>query len=512
MGKPSVGITVVMAGVAVIELLRETVVIHRFGTGAISDAYFLGVSIPMVLGGSLQTIGVQVVMPWFCLSAARDPEMTRLQMSRLFFVVLLPAVVLALLSRHLAPALGRAMGGPTIDQEMLVTALTLALPTLALMATSTVLASYLNARERYVGASLRRVFNSVCFIVITVITPRHWTTYGLGLAFLLGSVAELGWLVAMARPSIHDIASSTAASDWRGLRELASSTFLPMTAVLLGRAGTTAEHVMAGHLATGSVSILSYGYRAVMALARILAEGLVTVIRSQASSALGERAEEDGEAILSEGLRLVLSLLLPVSVMLIVLRRPIAQLLFAANKTDAGDLSNAAALLAIYACVLPTFGMGSLFMTPFYAQGNTTTPALHGMLMLGLNLGLDLVAIRSLGLLGIPVARVIIAVVSIVRARWLVGRIGVSLPAWQDTRFATRLVVGALGAGLAGQTVFTWLSPLTPIGILGTLLAVALAALTVVLVYVVIEAVVGMQEFRHGVRWLWRTVVGAWSR
>jgi putative peptidoglycan lipid II flippase len=501
-----------MGVVAVIELLREALVIRLFGTGAISDAYFLAVSIPTVVGGSFHAIGVRVVMPWFSLAAARDGEAAHAQMSQLFFVLLLPVVLLGWVSRHLALVLARAMGGPAIDREMLVTALTLSLPVLALTAVSAELAAYLNATERYLGVAVRRVFNSVCFVVVALLAPRQWTTFGLGLAFLFGGLAELGWLASMARPSIRHLVCGAAMADWRRLSELAASALLPTAALAFSRAGTTAEHVMAGHLPPGSVSILSYGYRAVMALARILVEGLITVIRSQASRAVAGSVEQYGRAILSQGLRLVLSLVVPVSVLLVVLRIPLAQLLFAINRTDVAEMSRAAALIAIYGCTLPAYAMGPLLATPFYAQGDTTTPSIYGILMVGLKLALSLVAMHHLGLLGIPLAHLLIGLLSVLQARWLLGRIGIRLPDWQDAWFLPRLATGAFGAGLAGLTAFTWVSPVVPAGMLGILFALALAVLAGVITYVLLETVIGMQEFRQGARWLWRTVVEARSR
>jgi len=500
--KPSAGITFAMSIVAVIELVRDATVIRIFGAGAVSDAYFLGIAIPMMVGGAFQSIGIQVVMPWFCLSNARDGDVGHAQMSQMFFLLLVPILVMSLTSRYLAGVVAHLIAGPAIDVEMLVAVLRPALPTLGLMAASAVLAAYLNAKERYSAVAWRRFTNSACFILAILLWPSRRIASSLGLAYLAGSTVELGWLAFLARPSIRCLISKKGIAEWRGLGRLFGSTVLPSVTLVLRALGTAAERVMAGYLAVGSVATLSYGRRATLALGRIFTEGMNTVVRSKASKAHAEGGQQETAEILSQGFRLLLLVLVPITAFVIVLRVPITRLLFASEQFEAGEVTRTAAVIASFAAALPAYGLIPLFLSSFYAQGDTKTPSVHWLLLLALNLALDLAALRYLGLLGIALAYLVARTLSALRAGWLVERRVTKLHVWRDAGFFTRLVIGGLGAGMTFWIVFTYVDHLVPAGTLGILWAVVVSALAGEVAFVLIETLLGVRELRLGIQWL----------
>jgi putative peptidoglycan lipid II flippase len=497
--KPSAGITLAMGTVAVMELMRDATVIRLFGAGAVSDAYFLGIALPMMVGGAFKSIGVQVVMPWFCLSVAGDADTSRVRMSQMFFLLLLPALLLGLASRHLAVPVARVIGGPAIHLEMLVTVLGLALPSLGLMAASAVVAAYLNARERYSAVAWSRFINSTCFILAILLRTSGREASSLGLAYLAGNTVELGWLAWLARPSMRCLVSKKGITEWPALGKLFGSTVLPSMTFVLCALGTAAERVLAGYLTVGSVATLSYGRRATLALGRIFAQGMNTVVRSKASKAHADGGQEETAAVISQGFRLLLLVLVPIAVLVIVLRVPITRLLFASKQFETGEVPRTAAVIASFAAALPAHSLISLFLTPFYAQGDTETPSVHRLLLLAINLALDLAAVRYLGVLGIALAYLVTSTLS---AGWLAERRVTKLQVWRDVGFFARLVIGGLGAGITFWVVFHYVDHLVPAGTLGVLWAVAVSTLAGEVAFVLAATLLGIRELRLGIQWL----------
>jgi len=505
--KPSVGITFAMGIVAVLELVRDAAVIWLFGTGVVSDAYFLGIAIPMAVGGAFQSIAVQVVMPWFCLSTAADGDLARVQMSQLFFLLLFPAVVFGLTAVYLAGAVADLIAGPAINRDVLMLVLRFSLPALGLTAQSAVMSAYLNAREAYGVVAVRRVMNSALFIVTILLWHSGRAATGLGLAFLLGSVVELGWLAFFARPSPERMLPAEGVRQGRELCRLLRNSVLPSLTYVLCALGLAAERVMAGYLTVGSVATLSYGRRAILALSRIFSQGMNTVIRSKASRAYAEGTRQETVGILSQGSRLMLLVLVPLALFVIVLRVPITQMLFASAQFEAGEVARTAAVIACFAAAFPALRLVPLFLTPFWARGDTVTPSIHQLLILAVNLALDLAAVRYLGVLGIAVAHLLATLLSAFRAAWLVETQVARLYVWRDARFIGRLAVGTLCSGLTFWIAFDLAGRMVPSSWMGTFTSVVASALAGMAAFVLVETLLGVEELRQGIQWVLRQVV-----
>jgi len=499
--RPSLAITMATGMVAVLELVRETTVIRILGAGAISDAFYLGIAVPAAIGGAFQSIGVQVLMPWFCLSMVRDARKGHVHMSRLFFILLLAIVALVPMSSRLADSMAHWIAGPAIRQDLLAEVLRLSLPTLGLAAASATLSAYLNAEERFRVVALRRAVNSVLFILMLLVWPNRRTAFGLGLAYLAGSAVELVWLAFIARPSPRCLWSRGAMDEWRELGKLSASMALPSATWMVGALGHPAERMMAGYLTVGSVATLSYARRTTLALGRILADGLNTVVRSRASRAYAKSAPEGIAAALTQGLRLMLLVLVPAAALVTTLRFPIAALLFGGALFEAGNVARTGAVIASFAVAIPAFGLVPLLLTPLYAAGDARTPSVHYLLFLGVNLLLALVAVRHLGILGIALAYLLTTILSALRAAWLLQRRGPRLLVWRDGRFFAALALGALCLGLASSLVYTSMQLIVPSGGWGMLLAAGISALMGGATFVLIETLLGVKELRLAARW-----------
>lgn len=510
--RPWLAITMATGTVAVLELVRQTTVIRIFGAGAVSDAFYLGVAVPAAVGGAFQSIGVQVLMPWFCLSTVRDARKGHVHMSRLFFLLLLAMVAFVSISSRLAAGMAHWIAGPAIRQDLLAEVLRLSLPTLGLAAASATLSAYLYAGERFGVSALRRAVNSVFFIAMLLVWPSRRTASGLGLAYLAGSVVELVWLAFLARPSPRCMWSRGAMDEWRELGKLSASVALPSATWMVGALAHPAERMMAGYLTVGSVATLSYARRTTLALGRVLADGLNTVLRSKASRAYAEGAPQGIAAALTQGLRLMLLVLVPAATLVMTLRLPIAALLFGGALFEAGKVARTGAVIASFAAAIPAFGLVPLLLTPLYAAGDAHTPSVHYLLFLGFNLLLDLVAVRYLGILGIALAYLLAAILSALRAAWLLQRRGPRLQVWRDGRFFAALALGALCLSLASSLVYTSLQLIVPSGGWGMLLAAGISTLIGVATFALIETLLGVKELRLAARWARAQISSALAR
>jgi putative peptidoglycan lipid II flippase len=234
-----------------------------------------------------------------------------------------------------------------------------------------------------------------------------------------------------------------------------------------------------------------------------LPHGLVAVAISLAVlptlSRFSARGDENSfRSTLGQGLRLVLALIVPATVGLLVLGRPIISLLFEHGKFTAYDTFWTSWALRYYLVGLVFAAIDWPLNYAFYARQDTLTPALVGVLSVAVYLAVALSLLAPLGMLGLVLAdsakHFSHAVTMLILTRRRIGGIGqLGLgPAAGKSLLAAGAMGGAILLALAGVT-YLW-----PGGGLGSrFLAVALPGAFGVLAYVGSARLLKLQELLY---------------
>ena len=166
-------------------------------------------------------------------------------------------------------------------------------------------------------------------------------------------------------------------------------------------------------LEQGAAAAIYYGERLYQFPMGILGLAVATAIFPLLSrhAARGDRRRLGADLTL--GLRLVLFLAVPAGAGLVMLAEPLARLLFERGQFTAADTARAARMIACYAtgvwayCSLPVVVRG------YYAMDDRITPVRIGLLVLGMNLGLNLLLIWPLAEAGLAVSTAVAAAVQV---------------------------------------------------------------------------------------------------
>jgi putative peptidoglycan lipid II flippase len=157
---------------------------------------------------------------------------------------------------------------------------------------------------------------------------------------------------------------------------------------------------------------------------------------------------------------MALFLALPAAGGLAVLAAPIMVVLFRHGALSEEAALKSAGALALYALGLPAFVTVKTLQPGFFARGDTATPVRVGVAIVGVNLVLNLVSIRFIGLYGPPLATSLSASLNVLWLGVLLIRRGLWRPAkalWSDLgRIALATFVMA---GLTGLLAYLWPAP-----------------------------------------------------
>lgn len=158
-------------------------------------------------------------------------------------------------------------------------------------------------------------------------------------------------------------------------------------------------------LSEGSVTALRLGNRVMLLPLAVFATAVASASLPSLSTQVAERGIEKAKTTLSYTLRLLFFLLIPATIGLLVLRRPIIRLLFVRGAFDeAGSLALTANALALYSVGLFAYGGVKGVSQVFFSLRDTKTPLLAGAASAATNILLDLLLYKPLGAGGLALA------------------------------------------------------------------------------------------------------------
>jgi putative peptidoglycan lipid II flippase len=198
------------------------------------------------------------------------------------------------------------------------------------------------------------------------------------------------------------------------------------------------------------------------------------------------------------GLRLVLALIVPAALGLLVLAEPIVSLLFEHGRFTAHDTYWTAWALRCYLLGLVFASIDWPLNYAFYAQQDTLTPALVGILSVGVYLAVALALIGQLGMLGLVLAdsakHFSHAMTMLILTRRRIGSLA-DLHLGQTAVKA--LLAGGVMTGLSALTMVGLTRLVSVDGLVGGLLAVVIPGTIGVLAYLACASLLRIEEINY---------------
>lgn len=195
---------------------------------------------------------------------------------------------------------------------------------------------------------------------------------------------------------------------WHGMTEAAREVAGQYGPVLLSgvvaSGGLLVDQSMAAMLPAGSVSALVYANRFVAVVLSLSAGAVSTGIVPYLSRMIAHGDWSACRQTLRTWARLTALVSIPIAVLLIAGARPLVRVAFEHGRFGARDTTVVASVLAMYAIQIPFFVISRVYYRFVVAMRRTDLILYCGILNLGLDIVLNLVLMRWLGVAGIALA------------------------------------------------------------------------------------------------------------
>lgn len=481
---------------------RETVIAAQLGATAAGDAFKVASFIPMMLFNIIAAALGNTFIPLLTeLETSRgERELNRYVANVTNFIVLFSLLV-AGLGVFLNPWLVKliAPGFKAETYRLTVELVYWLLPSLVMLGFIGLTTGYLNFRHVFARPLLGGVVFNVIIIAGLVVLVPWLGVLGAVLAMLLAYGGQVLYQLVVAVRYGFRLRPVLNWSDPYLQRMLKLA--LP---VIIGTAvwtlSTLVDRIFASSLAEGSISALDYAARLNSLALGLFVSAIGSVYFPTLSRAGAVRDWGAFNNHLQRAVKINIYIVLPMAVGLLVLDQPIVRLLFERGAFDSRATAMTAGALAYLALGLLAFALRDIFSRAFYSLQDTLTPLTNGLATVVLNIGLNALLVRLMGLNGIALATSLASNLMILYLGWrLRGKVpGLTYrPVWEAVVKAL-LAVLAMALAVKGCDLLLarWWT-----GHFGLVLRVGLDIALGAGVYFLVLWVLRVEELQELLRW-----------
>jgi putative peptidoglycan lipid II flippase len=366
----------------VVGMVREMVIAHQFGLSGQTDAYNAAFKLPdtlmyLIAGGALASTFIPVFTEYLQKDDHKGAWKTFSIVSTITALAATFFVVIAEIFAHeFVRLLNPGFGGARLNLAVGLTRIVL--PAQIFFMLGGLFMGTLNARKQFLVPALGPTIYNVGIIMGAFLRPELGI-YGLMWGALIGAfignfalqiykVVDLGLRF---RPSL-DISHPGAVKVWRLMMPIVLGVSLPNVDQII-------SFYFASKLPVGSTTAIGYATRLMLIPIGIFAQAMgIAILPTMSQQARDLSAFRRTAA---HGLRFVLFLTVPSSVLMFLLAGPITSLLFEHGRFNAHDASLTAYALRFYSIGIFAWSAQAILTRGFYALQDTWTPVISGSIM-----------------------------------------------------------------------------------------------------------------------------------
>lgn len=447
----------------VLGLVRGLVLSYFYGTSIVSDVYFTSWSIPNVIFGFVAVGLVSTFIPVYIRAREEKGEAIADQyMSDALNLLAILALVLVLLglvfTKEVVLIFARGYTGIKLDLAVRFTKVTLL--SIFFIGARSIYESYHEIHNRFLIAPMGSFMMNIV-VILSIFMSVRTDIMVLPLGILVSSIIQ--YLFAGFTSHIHGFKRKKSFDVHNPYVKMMAVMALP---IILGasidQVNLVIDRTIASTFNDGAISAISYASQINDAVLSVFVSTMATVLYPTLVGNAVRHETEQLKSTLTKILNVVNILIIPATVGIMVLSKPIVMMLLGHGKFDDQAILVTGTILFYYALGLVAFGMRQVLTKTFYALEDTQTPVRIGVISVLVNIVLNLVLSRVMGVTGLALATTIAAftgallLYNALRVRLKGLRTGQFIRSFVKT-LAASLLMGVAVYGVYYHTGLAWM-------------------------------------------------------
>lgn len=415
--------------------VRDMLIASQFGNGMVADAFYVAYRIPNLLRrllgeGALSSSFIPVFTDYLTNKTEEESRQLVNILATILFIIL---AGLTLIGIVFTPFIVKIIAvGFRDDPQKLSLTITLTrimFPFMLFIGLAALALGILNSLRKFAIPALAPCILNISqiFFVLAICPLLSVPVKGLAIGVLLGGFGQLFFQI----PAIVKsgfIFRFKILFNHPGIRKIGVLMLPAIIGLSVHQINTFVDTICASVLKEGSVTALYYANRLMQLPLALFGIAIATVAFPSMSKSAAEQDIPALKKTLIFSLRMIFFTIIPASVGLMIMAKPIIRLLFERNNfTSAGTDATSLALL-FYSTGIFAYAGVKVLVNTFYSLKDTKTPVKIAALAMVLNAILNIVLMRFLNVGGLALATAIsstvnmLILISILRNRF--GRLG----------------------------------------------------------------------------------------
>lgn len=398
-----------------IGLSRELVLAFYYGTTTVSDAYLVSWTIPMIIFSFIGSGIATAYIPLFInINEEKGIERANQFTINLINVVILFCTVLILFGLVFTEPIVRLFASGFNDELVLLTVqfTKISLFGIYFSAIVRIFSAYLQINNNYVVPALSGFpmnFGIIVFMYLSSKGNLRLLPIGILVALMLQFIFLLPFVIK--KGLRYEFRLNIKSEYMMKMIYLA----LPVViGVAVNDINTIVDKSIASQLSEGSISALNYAQRINGFVQGIVTYSMATVMYPIITKLVSSKKINELKNVLNEAISGVLILVIPCSFGIIVFSRQITEFVFGRGLFDNYAIDITSEAMLFYSIGIIGVALREILSRPFYAMQDTKTPVINSSIGMIINIVLNLILSRVMGIGGIALATSISAVITTV--------------------------------------------------------------------------------------------------
>ena len=408
-------IVIVLVGILakIASFISEAILAAYLGTSFQSDAYYMVSSIQAVIYPMLGVGVWKVFLPLYKsrITSGNEQEADQLtnKVITFFSIVSFIFVVLLIVFADIVVSVV-APGYKNETRELCIKLVRIAAPMYFFIITAAIYASILQAKNIFLGSQIREVASHIPTIIAAVVFYRLFGVEALAVALVVGGAARL--LIEL--PFVNwgykykpDFKFHT--TDFVLLLKRLPSALISEGVTQIN---TLVDKAMASSLPTGTVSALNYGHKLVNVFSGLLSTSISTALYPQMIELITLKKNKELSKLVVKIMIIFGIIMIPVTLACVLFSYELVEVVFQRGSFNSESTILTSGVFAFYSIGILFIACNTVITNLFYGYGNTRTPMLISFANLAINITLNLVLIRIMGINGLALATSLSAVLT----------------------------------------------------------------------------------------------------
>ena len=410
--------------------VRDMALANFLGAGMASDAFFVSFKLPNLFR-SLFAEGAftAAFVPMFSQKLVSDGKKKSMffasqAVSILFFFLLLFVLLFEIFMPYVVQVLAPGFAGDAGKIELATNLCRITFPFLLFISIVSFQAGILNSFEKFaMPATAPIILNLTMIVSAFVLVPfMPSPAYGFASAITLAGILEILWLKyaldkidVKIRPYVH-IKKIMQKDEIKTLfKRIAPG----VVGAGIYQINMVVDTILVSLVGTGAISWLYYANRLQQLPLGVVGAAISVALLPILSKQLKAQNITESKQTQDKAVEYAALLSIPAAVLMIVLARPMINILFEHGKFSSADTLKTSYALIAYAIGLPCYVLVKALMPNFFARGDTVTPVKFSAVVFAVNFSFNLILMIPFGHVGIASATTIAAFVSL--AQYIYG-------------------------------------------------------------------------------------------